>query len=115
MDYSLFCCGLKHSLPKKERVLPISALSTRALSTRSLPPRAVRLISEYSKPMTRPHWRKSLPIITTIRLYLTLSPPTSELQYIVLKNIKETEWYKMYYYIQHYGVKYFNENFYMYD
>ena len=99
MDYSLFCCALKRSLPKRERSLSTRALSIRSLSTRALPPRAVRLISEYSKPLTRPDWRKSLPIVTTFRLYLTLSPPTSELQYIVLQNIKHTQWYKMYYYI----------------
>ena len=105
MNYSLFCCELKRALPKRESALPI----------RALPPRAVRLINEYSKPLTRPNWRKSLPIVTTFRLYLTISPPTSELEYIVLKNIKETEWYKMYYYIHQYGVKYFNEDFYRYE
>ena len=62
--------------------------------TRALPIRAVHLISEYSKPLTRPDWRKSLPIVTTFRLYLTLSPPTSELQYIVLQK------QKMHYYLQ---------------
>ena len=110
MDYSLFCCSLKRSLPKQKRLM-----STRSLSVRALPIRAINLIREYSKPLTRPDWRKSLPIVTTFRLYLTISPPTSELEYIVLRNIKDTQWYKMYYYIHQYGVKYFNEDFYVYD
>ena len=107
MDYSLFCCALKHELPLYKRRL------IRALSVRALPIRAINLISEYSKPLTRPDWRKSLPIVTTFRLYLTISPPTSELEYIILKNIKHTEWYKMYYYIHQF--KYFNEDFYRYE
>jgi hypothetical protein len=107
MDYSLFCCALQRK-QKRER-----SLSVRAIPIRAIPIRAVHLISEYSKPLTRPDWRKSLPIVTTFRLYLTLSPPTSELHYIILRNIKETEWYKMYYYIHQF--KYFNEDFYRYE
>lgn len=102
MDYSLLCCALKRALPKRQ------------LSC-ALPIRAINLIREYSKPLTRPNWRKSLPIVTTFRLYLTISPPTSELHYIVLRNIKDTKWYKMYYYVHQYGIKYFNEDFYVYD
>ena len=36
----------------------------------ALPSRVLLLISEYSKPMTRPDWRKSKPIITKYQLYL---------------------------------------------
>jgi hypothetical protein len=109
MDYSLFCCALKRALPKRQLIC------SRSLPTRALPPRAVRLISEYSKPLTHPNWKKSLPIVTIFRLYLTISPPTSELHYIILKNINQTEWYKMYYYIHQYRNTYFNEDFYRYD
>jgi hypothetical protein len=50
-----------------------------ALPSRALPNRALYLISEYSKPMTRPDWRDSKPIITKYQLCL----------YLVLK----TNWY----------------------
>ena len=109
MDYSLFCCALKRELPK--RALTCNS----ALPIRALPIRAVRLISEYSKPLTRPDWRESKPIITILKLYLIICPPTSELHYIVLNNMKQTEWCEMYYYIKRYGLKKFNEDFYMYD
>ena len=35
--------------------------------------------------------------------------------YIVLNNMKQTEWCEMYYYIKRYGLKKFNEDFYRYD
>jgi hypothetical protein len=41
-----------------------------SLPSRVLPSRALQIISEYSKPMTRPDWRQSKPIITTYYLYL---------------------------------------------
>jgi hypothetical protein len=104
MDYSLFCCALKRGLPKLQLT-----------RHRELPSRAINLISEYSKPLTHPEWRKSNPIVSIFKLYLSISPPTSELHYIILKNIKQTEWYKMYYGIHLYGIKYFNEDFYVYD
>jgi len=50
-----------------------------ALHSRALPSRALLLISEYSKPITRPDWRDSKPIITKYQLYL----------YVILK----TNWY----------------------
>ena len=46
------------------------ALPSRALPNRILPSRALLIISEYSKPMTRPDWRQSKPLITTYYLYL---------------------------------------------
>ena len=90
-------------------------MDSRKLNCRALPPHALRLIREYSKPLTRPDWRQSKPIITVLKLYVIICPPTSELHYIVLNNMKQTEWCKMYYYIKRYGAKQFNETFYMYD
>lgn len=74
-----------------------------------LPNRALLLIHEYSRPMTRHDWLYSRPIITVFKLYLTVWPPTSELQYIILSNIKNTEWYKMFYYVEQYGVREYNK------
>ena len=74
-----------------------------------LPNRALILIHEYSRPMTRPDWLYSRPIITVFKLYLTVWPPTSELHYIILSNIKNTEWYKMFYYVEQYGVREYNK------
>lgn len=52
-----------------------------------LPFRAVSLIREYSKPLTRPDWRQSKPIITTYRLYLVVIQNYSDLYYNLLTNI----------------------------
>ena len=78
-----------------------------------LPGRALTLIREYSKPLTRPEWRKSKPIITTYKLYLEVknlgySPiyltPTKRLHAFILNNIGNTEWYYAYVYIKCYGL-----------
>lgn len=53
----------------------------------ALPFRAVSLIREYSKPLTRPDWRQSKPIITTYRLYLVVIQNYSDLYYNLLTNI----------------------------
>jgi hypothetical protein len=78
-----------------------------------LPSRVLLLINEYSKPVTRPDWRKSKPIITThclfsrvfyIRHYIPLqmSPPSKYvLDYNLLCNIIQTDWYFRYK-LQHY-------------
>ena len=63
-----------------------------------LPNRALRLISEYSKPVTRPDWRNSKPIITTYELfsiyYIIFN--NIDLQEIIIKNVYDTDWYDMY-------------------
>jgi len=83
-------------------------LPSRALPSRALPSRALLLISEYSKPLTRPDWRHSKPIITThwlfsrtyyIRFYvqiLLLPPSKYALDYRLLCNILQTNWYYKY-------------------
>jgi hypothetical protein len=89
-----------------------------ALSCRALPFRATKLISEYSKPMTKPDWRKSKPIITTFRLYIQVQyllhidfiPQHNLLHHIILCNIVDTDWYYLYYYICHYGLSTYTKN-----
>ena len=91
---------------------------TRALPCRALPCRALYLIHEYSRPLTRPDWRKSKPIISTYRLYLIIKyvmyvpiiTPKNLLHSMILYNIGETEWYYAYVYIKFYGL-----NIYMYE
>ena len=83
------------------------ALPSRAL-TRALPCRALHLIREYSRPMTRPDWRKSKPIISTYRLYLQVKnvklANTKSIYQNILYNISNTEWYFVYVYITYHGV-----------
>ena len=70
----------------------------------TLPCRALSLISEYSKPMTRPDWQASRPIISTGQLYVLVSLMVSPLNDLILSNIVETNWYKIDYYIKCTGV-----------
>jgi hypothetical protein len=74
------------------------------LPSYALPCRALSLIREYSKPMTRPDWRQSKPIVTTYRLYLNVINNYSELSYYILSNIWFTDWYQLYTYIKSYGI-----------
>jgi hypothetical protein len=46
------------------------ALPSYTLPSYTLPSRALDLIHEYSRPMTKHNWRDSKPIISTYRLYL---------------------------------------------
>ena len=71
----------------------------------ALPSRALLLIGEYSKPLTRPDWRESIPIISTCHLYLIILnhnikyyehlTPIEKLHNIILFNISYTDWYTM--------------------
>jgi hypothetical protein len=79
-------------------------LPSRDLPSRALPSRALLLISEYSKPLTRPDWKKSIPIITTSSLYNRVnyllcfnhnSSSKYSLEYKLLCNIIQTDWYYM--------------------
>jgi hypothetical protein len=88
-------------------------MTSYALPYPLLPYCAINLIREYSKPLTRPNWRKSKPIITTYKMYLEVkylvySPlyltPTKKLHTFILYNIGHTEWYYAYVYIKFYGL-----------
>ena len=90
-----------------------------ASQSRALPNRALLLIREYSKPITRPDWRKSKPIITTYRLYLHVKHILyvnnytyyDSLYHNVLYGINGTEWYFAYYYINCYGFSRYKNDF----
>jgi hypothetical protein len=77
------------------------------LPSRLLPYHALRLIREYSKPMTRPDWRKSKPIITSFYIYkMVQSTPEflTPLIYGLYMNIMQTEWYGLFIYVRMYGL-----------
>jgi len=70
--------------------------------SQALPSRALLLIGEYSKPLTRSDWRESKPIITTYSLYQRVNyltnfnhnrPSKYSLEYKLLCNILQTDWY----------------------
>jgi hypothetical protein len=76
--------------------LPSYALPSYALPSRALPSRALLLINEYSKPMTRPNWRKSKPLTTTYQLYNNTLIRDGLLMAYLLMNIVDTDWYYLY-------------------
>ena len=88
--------------------LPSRTLPSRTLPSRALPSRALQIIHDYSKPLTRPNWRDSKPIITTYKLYLFilkhagLSSP--DIYRRILRQISDTDWYNAYIYIRFYGL-----------
>ena len=70
-----------------------------ALPSHALPSRAICLIREYSRPVTRPDWRKSKPIITTFQLYqIVQNTPTflKPLIYNLYMNISQSWWFDLY-------------------
>ena len=69
------------------------------LPYRELPYRALLLINEYSKPLTRPEWRNSKPIVTSFYLYkMVQNTPTflTPLIYGLYMNLMQTQWYGLY-------------------
>ena len=68
-------------------------MMSQMLRSRVLPSRALSLISEYSKPMTRPDWRKSKPIVETYCLFVIVINDYSPLGDYILSNICLTDWY----------------------
>lgn len=86
----------------------------------TLPFRALRIIGEYSKPLTRPDWRKSKPIITQYCLYLNVKKfsyaklgvsPLDRLYHYIAFNITNTDWYFAYVYISFHGVHKYIERY----
>ena len=93
--------------------LPSYALPSYALPSYALPSRALCLIHEYSRPITRPDWRKSKPIITQYKLYdyllkhpidNTFTKSPDRLYQTTLYHIAETDWYFAFTYIRFYGI-----------
>jgi hypothetical protein len=67
-----------------------------SLLSHALPNRALLLINEYSKPLTRPDWRNSKPITTTYQLYNNTLIRDGLLMAYLLMNIIDTDWYYLY-------------------
>ena len=91
--------------------LPSYTLPSYTLPSYVLPSRALHLIRDYSRPMTKPDWRKSKPIVTTYRLFLQVKnvklnseTPIDNLYMNILYNISNTEWYYVYSYINYHGL-----------
>jgi len=72
--------------------------------SRALPTRAVALIREYSKPLTRPDWR-TLHKISNYDLFYHISHSDYTVKDIIMSNIRETDWYKMYLFIEVWGIE----------
>jgi len=80
----------------------------------SLPCRAVTLIREYSRPLTRPDWR-FIQRLTTFDLYshvfCHLIPQTSLMKLIHYNIVVCTQWYKIYTTIKLFGIKMASEQY----
>ena len=79
----------------------------------NLPPELVRIISEYSKPCTRPNWRKSKPIISTYKLYMLSRENIVNFRrhLRLLKNITDTEWFYAYKTILEFGLEHYRNQY----
>jgi hypothetical protein len=79
----------------------------------NLPPELVRLISEYSKPCTRPNWRQSKPIISTYKLYKLSHKEIVNFRrhFRLLKNINDTEWFYAYKTILEFGLEHYRNTY----
>ena len=77
-------------------------MSSHILSSHVLPSNVLRVISEYSKPLTRPDWRNSKPIVSVQELYFSVytSWDEDDLHYLIYRNIQKTYWYDVYWYIK---------------
>ena len=72
-----------------------------------LPSRAIKLISEYSKPITRPDWRKSKPLVTQFNIYIfsiSRNSEWSKLKFGVFCLIINTDWYYIFVFIKQNGL-----------
>ena len=76
--------------------LPSFALPNLMLPNLMLPNRALLLIRDYSRPMTRPDWRKSKTLVTQHHIYLFAvlrNHKYPQLQFYTFINIIQTDWY----------------------
>ena len=89
------------------QVLPSHVLHLHVLHLHVLPLNVLRLISEYSKPVTRADWR-TLRKMTTYKLYnisMNVIRKKVNLVLIFQKNIQDTFWYKLYGFTQCWGIE----------
>lgn len=78
-----------------------------------LPSNVIRLISEYSKPVTRADWR-TLRKMTNYKLYnisMNVIRKKVNLVLIFQKNIQDTFWYKLYGFTQCWGIEQTSRNY----
>ena len=70
-----------------------------------LPLNVQSLIREYSKPLTRPDWRNSKPLLSVADLYrgVYTSWDENDLHFVIYRNIKNTFWYAVYWDMKMYG------------
>ena len=103
--HSLVC----RSLPCRSlscRSLSCRSLSCRSLPCRSLPCRAITLIREYSRPLTRPDWRK-LHKLSNYDLYTIINKVTMSnvnLVIILQHHMIDTIWYKLFCFVRILGL-----------
>ena len=89
-------------------------LPSHTLPSHTLPSRALLLIRDYSKPLTRPDWRKSKPLFTQFNIYLfsiSRNQKWSKLKYNTFILITSTDWYRVFKYIKYYGLDKYYYNY----
>jgi hypothetical protein len=76
------------------------------LSIHILPINALRLIKEYSKPVTRPDWR-TIRHLTQYHLFLNIKNDiyTKSLYYNAYKSMETTDWFYVLNYISRFGIE----------
>lgn len=86
-------------------MFPYDALPSHALPSYILPSHVQALIRDYSKPITRPDWRSSKPIVSVADLYRSVytSWDENDLHFVIYRNIKKTFWYAVYWDMKLYG------------
>ena len=84
-------------------------LPLRSLPLRSLPLRVLLLISEYSKPLTRPDWRTRKYLISIEEYIYTVQYRcffnNTKLLSLIYNNITGTDFYKAYNHIYSFGIE----------
>lgn len=76
-----------------------NVLTSNVLPSNVLTSNALCLIREYSKPLTRPDWRQSKPIVTTFYLYKMVQNTQTFLTpliYTLYMNISQSWWFVLY-------------------
>ena len=78
------------------------------LPTYVLPINALRIIKEYSKPVTRPDWR-TIRNLTQYSLFLDIKNDIhkNSLYYNTYKSMETTDWFYVLNYISRFGIEYY--------
>uniref|UniRef100_A0A6C0JIC6 Uncharacterized protein n=1 Tax=viral metagenome TaxID=1070528 RepID=A0A6C0JIC6_9ZZZZ len=94
-------------MDKVKKHMLIRSLLIHTLPIRTLPHNVLHMIKEYSRPLTKPNWRRSKPIISTYQLYLRCRlniQSRFKLHCIIINNIYKTDWFYMYIFIKDKGI-----------